>query len=68
MNRQPRNKVDCRDGDEKFDKRGWYDGRTCYEERECYHRCDRRDESTRFNLKLEILDFEGKMQPDDFLD
>ena len=33
-----------------------------------YDKCDHRDESTRFNPKLEIPNFEGKMQLDNFLD
>ena len=55
------------DREKWYERRGRYNGRDHdnepYHEKRRYH-----DESKKFNPKLDILDFEGIMQPDDFLD
>ena len=55
------------------DKEEWYECQERYNGREYDEdpypeRCGYPDESSRFNLKLDIHDFEGIMQPNDFLD
>ena len=56
------------DGRDRFDYRDRYETRERQRARGRYECCERRDELTRFNLKLDISDFEGKMELNDFLD
>ena len=55
-------------GRDRYDGRDRYEPQERHRDRDRYERLERRDKSTRFNPKLVILDFEGKMQPDDLLD
>ena len=59
---------DWYDGKDQFDDRDWYEPQEIHRDRDRYERHERKDESTRFNPKLDILDFKGKIQPNDCLD
>lgn len=66
--RKHRNRGVCLDEEEQYDGRDWFDGMDIYEGRDWYKRRERMDDLTRFNRKLDIQDFEGRMHLDDFLD
>ena len=53
--------------DEWYERRGRYNGRK-YDDEPYHERCGYHKESIKFNPKLDIFDFEGIMQPNDFLD
>ena len=52
--------------EEWYDHQGRYDGRD-YDEESYHERYEYHNESTIFNPKLDILDFEGMIQPDGFI-
>ena len=66
--RKHRNRGVCLDEEEQYDGRDWFDGMDIYEGRDWYKHRERMDDLTRFNRKLDIQDFEGRMHLDDFLD
>ena len=49
-----------------YDYHGRYDG--CYRDDDYYERHGNYDEGSRFNLRLDIPEFEGRMHANDFLD
>ena len=49
-----------------YDYQGRYDGH--YHDGDYYERCSNCDEGSRFTLRLDISEFEGRMHADDFLD